>query len=120
MPVTDIFCEQGTRPLQELQRDKGGLFLVYQTQLDIALKVALRYSRVEELEVVSLRVICDWLSRFKQKTKTDGSERDNIEKRGRIGRRRRQRQNGRFGSRRARMAHHPQDYGSRGFVGLDK
>ena len=82
MPVTDIFCEQGPRPLQELQRDKGGLFLVYQTQLDIALKVALRYSRVEELEVVSLRVICDWLSRFKQKTKTDGSERDNIEKRG--------------------------------------
>ena len=46
-------------PLQDLQHDKGRLFLVYQTQLEIALKVALRYSLVEELEVAFLRDIRD-------------------------------------------------------------
>ena len=45
------------------------MFLVYQTQLEIALKVALRYSRVEELKVAILRSIRDYLSRFKQQTK---------------------------------------------------
>ena len=44
------------------------LFLVYQTQLDLALKAALRYSWVEELEVAFLRGIRDWLLRFNQQT----------------------------------------------------
>ena len=65
---------QGPRPLQELQHYKGRLVLVYQTQLELALKVALRYSRVEEIEVAFLRGICDWISLFKQKTKKNGSK----------------------------------------------
>ena len=46
------------------------MFLVYQNQIELALKVSLRYSRVEELEVAFLRGIRDWISRFKQKTET--------------------------------------------------
>ena len=34
------------------------------------MKVALRYSQVEELEVTFLRGICDWLWRFNKKTET--------------------------------------------------
>ena len=44
IPVTNPFSDQGPRQLQQLQRDKGRLFLVYHTQLELALKFALRYS----------------------------------------------------------------------------
>ena len=46
------------------------------------MKVALYCSQVEELEVAFLGGIHDWLSRFNQQTKTNGSKQDNIKKRG--------------------------------------
>ena len=61
---------QGLRTLQELQHNKGRLYLFYQTQLEISLKDELRYSQVEELEAEILRGIRDCLSRFKKKTET--------------------------------------------------